>query len=364
LPWDTPAHRWRFIHHHVVNYKLTFRISSSTTYTQIVSVHTLYTIMPSEVQVTTMSLPRTTLSENDEFLILIEHCLPDDMKNLWFASEDMETVARTGGLTNLPGRFVSNALKSSKFNTRGWVMNRFTQTCYYCFAGSPNTTAPRHSRTRSSLRQQATTTAGGAAQSLLQSTGGSRFAAPRDPRFASPRKQRDFLKTASAGEKVDFSLPEGYFLKFDLKFMAKYTSSGQQESIPNPTAPRQSPTQSSSPQQATTTAGDAAQSPSLSQNLLCKRTQLTRRVTRRRRCPPKRIADRLTRPRALPLVRRKRGRHHVQTVKNGTPASVLSQTIECRQSVGRSSLHLSILNTCRPRPMHRRVRSDGRKTDR
>ena len=72
--------------------------------------------MPSEVQVTTISLPRKTKSANDEVILLLEHCLPGDMKNVWLTSNDMDTVARSGGLTKLPERFVSEALKSNQGN--------------------------------------------------------------------------------------------------------------------------------------------------------------------------------------------------------------------------------------------------------
>ena len=75
LPCSILAQRWWCIHHHVVNYKLTFRISPSTTSTQIIPVHTLYTIMPSEVQVTTLSLSQKSKSANNELILLFEHCL-------------------------------------------------------------------------------------------------------------------------------------------------------------------------------------------------------------------------------------------------------------------------------------------------
>ena len=91
--------------------------------------------MPSEVQITTISLPRTTKSTNGKLILLFERCLPDDMKNLWFSSKDMKTVARTGGLTNLPEKIVSNTLKLSKDNIRGWGRNLFTHRWHYCFAG-------------------------------------------------------------------------------------------------------------------------------------------------------------------------------------------------------------------------------------
>ena len=57
------------------------------------------------------------------------------------------------------------------------------------------------------------------------------------------------MKTASAEYKQEFQLPEGHFLQFDLKFIDKYTSSGQQAATPNETTPAQSPaTQSIGPQ--------------------------------------------------------------------------------------------------------------------
>ena len=109
---------------------------------------------------------------------------------LWFTSpKGIDTLARKGGLINLPDGFVSKALKlkSNQNNSRGWDKNKYKKKWNFCFAGE------------------------------------------RAARFAAPKYQDAFLKTASEEEKEELSLPDGYFLEFGLNFLKKYTSSAEEE---------------------------------------------------------------------------------------------------------------------------------------
>ena len=144
--------------------------------------------MTSEVQEIARPLPRNAKSEYDEFLLLFERCLPPALAVLWFTSpKGIDTLARKGGLTNLPDGFVSKALKSNQNNSRGWDKNNYKKKWNFCFPGE------------------------------------------RAARFAAPKYQDAFLKTASEEEKEELSLPDGYFLEFGLNFLKKYTSSAEEE---------------------------------------------------------------------------------------------------------------------------------------
>ena len=71
--------------------------------------------MTSEVQETARPLPRNVKSEYDEFLLLLERCLPPASAALWFTSpKGIDTLVRKGGLTNLPDGFVSKPLNRTK----------------------------------------------------------------------------------------------------------------------------------------------------------------------------------------------------------------------------------------------------------
>ena len=83
--------------------------------------------------------------------------------------------------------FFSKALKSNQNNNRGWDKNNYKKKWNFCFAGE------------------------------------------RAARFAAPKYQDAFLKTASEEEKEELSLPDGYFLEFGLNFLKKYTSSAEEE---------------------------------------------------------------------------------------------------------------------------------------
>ena len=85
----------------------------STTSTQTIPLHILYTITLSDVQETTKFLLQKAISKNDEFLLLFRGCLTPKPAKLWFRlPKGIKAVARKGGLTKLPeSKFVSKAIK-------------------------------------------------------------------------------------------------------------------------------------------------------------------------------------------------------------------------------------------------------------
>ena len=68
---------------------------------------------------TRAKLPRQAKTEYDELLLLLEHCLPLPLRQIWHKSPDnIEPLLVKGGLT-LPDGFLSQALKNNKNNIRG-----------------------------------------------------------------------------------------------------------------------------------------------------------------------------------------------------------------------------------------------------
>ena len=139
--------------------------------------------MPSLTVKPVKTLPRNTVSAHDEALLLLERCLPESISKLWLASKGIEDLFQKGGL-DIPKRFVSKALKSNQNNDRHWAKNHFNKTFHYCFAGE-------HAMT-----------------------------------FAAPRDQRDFLTKAATSDKekerICPSIPDGYFLDFQLNHLDKF----------------------------------------------------------------------------------------------------------------------------------------------
>ena len=138
--------------------------------------------MPSLIAKPTKPLPRKTVSTYDESLLLLERCLPKSISRIWMTSKEIETLFKKGGLT-LPKRFVSKALQSNIDNSRCWAKNIFYDKLHLCFAGENNLA------------------------------------------FATPKDQRGFLRDATTDEEKERicpSIPDGYFLDFQLNHLDKF----------------------------------------------------------------------------------------------------------------------------------------------
>ena len=82
---------------------------------------------------TRAELPRQAKTEYDELLLLLEHCLPLPLRQIWHKSPDnIEPLLVKGGIT-LPVGFLSKALKTNHSNIRGWGRNKYQLKTWYCF---------------------------------------------------------------------------------------------------------------------------------------------------------------------------------------------------------------------------------------
>ena len=148
---------------------------------------------------TRAELPRQAKSEYDELLLLLEHCLPLPLRQIWHKSPDnIEPLLVKGGIT-LPVGFLSKALKTNHSNIRCWGRNKYQRKTWYCFD--------------------------------LQS---------KKLKYDAPKMQNRLLQEFP-------SIPENHFQSFQLMYLKKYMKSNDDNDTPSNPLPNSMTPSPSSP---------------------------------------------------------------------------------------------------------------------
>ena len=91
------------------------------------------------------SILKTAKCESDELMLLLTHCLPPNLSNLWHTAQDVFDMLRTGGITSYTNKKRVGILLR---NQKRMILesNRFNKLSWYCFQEERDFDNPREQR--------------------------------------------------------------------------------------------------------------------------------------------------------------------------------------------------------------------------